>query len=795
MDRHTLWYRQPADAWSKALPIGNGRIGAMVYGAIDIENIQLNEDTLWSGGKTDRINKDCLPNIKKIQKEILNGDIKQAEELTVAAMSGIPQGQRAYMPLGNIFFKYTYNPNRPAPTIPLWNQTVLNQTEVKNYQRWLQMDTGISGCKYSIGDTDYEREMFISYPAKILAIRIQAKGSSKLNFSCMLYRYMNLDQVWKQDAHTIAFGGATGSDGIEYAGMLQVGYTDGKDQIIGEHLFIKDATEVVLLFTAATSYETPCPKDVCVQTLRDAVKKTYNELKVEHINDFGQLYNRLSLKLCTNMNIDVPTDIRLMLVKKGKTDVGCIEQHFNFGRYLLIASSRPGTLPANLQGIWNDTYYLSLCDSKFTININTQMNYWAAEMGNLSECHKPLFDLLERIDQSGRETARCMYGCSGFVAHHNTDIFADTAPQDQCLTATYWLMGGAWLSLHLWYHYEYSKDIEFLKKYFYILQDAVKFFNDYLVKNEEGYYVVVPTLSPENSYIIENDEHTSYNDEKFSDEFLLFSEDFFKKSKSKVTGSLCAGCALDNQILTQLYEVYLESRNILNLKEDNEVARKAEEVLKHICPPRIGRYGQIMEWMKDYEEIEPGHRHVSQLYCVYPGEQVTYEKTPELMDAARQTLERRLKYGGGHTGWSRAWMINLWARFRDGEKACENYLELLKSSTFMNMMDKHPYIGPEAATFQIDGNLGAVSGLLQCFVQNYDNKIVLLPAVSDALAEGSLFGMRLKGNAEISISWRDKKVTECVIKAYEPFYATLYINGYMKNITINAGEQYEYITD
>ena len=760
MEETTLWYGAPAQKWQQALPLGNGRLGAMVSGGVDVETIKLNEDSLWSGDPVDRINPDALGHLPKIRSLIREGKLKEAENMAIYALSATPQSQRAYMPLGCLYMKFDYDEKAPARAVFLWKSSTENDTPVKNYGRFLELENAVSRVSYEIGNTQYTRTHFISYPDQVFVIRLCARGEKKLNFCCFMDRFRMIERTWKQDGATIAMDGNTGSAATAFCGMLRGVVRDGSCEVIGDHLIIRDASEAVLLFAAATAFRSENPRKTCIQRLDQAKELGYERLLQRHQGDYAPIFGSFLLSLGKKRPEagKLPTDERLRLVREGREDPGLMELYFHYGRYLLIASSRPGSLPANLQGIWNEDYDRALADSKFTININTQMNYWAAEMANMSSCHQPLFDLLERMHRTGTDTARRMYGCSGFVAHHNTDLHADTAPQDQCPTATYWVMGGAWLALHLWQHYEYTRDRAFLEKYFYILRDCVRFFNDFLIKNKDGYYVVTPTVSPENTYILADG----------------------------TPGRLCEGCAMDNQILTELYSVYLKGCELIEnrAKDEENVRTRAREILEGICPPMIGKYGQIMEWMEDYEEKEPGHRHISQLYGVFPGELMTFEDTPKLMEAARATLMRRLHYGGGYTGWSRAWMINLWARLRDGNMAYDNFLELLRQSTFPNLMDEHPYINPEGAAFQIDGNLGTLSGLLQCFVQNYKDRIILLSALPKAFLSGEIRGLCLKGHGSLDMQWEEGALVELSIQANEPLAASLYYRDKCREIHI-----------
>ncbi len=393
------------------------------------------------------------------------------------------------------------------------------------------------------------------------------------------------------------------------------------------------------------------------------------------------------------------------------------------------------------------------------------MNYWGAESQNLSECHLPLMDLLEKVKENGEKTAREMYGCRGFMAHHVTDLYGDTAPQDKWMASSYWPMGGAWLATHIWEHYEYTKDRRFLEEHYDTLYQAVLFFKDFLIKDPEGHLVTCPSLSPENTYITENGK----------------------------SGRLTFGPAMDCQILTVLFKDYMEASRILD--KDEDFRKETEGMLEKLPQPQIGSHGQIVEWIRDYREAEPGHRHVSQLYGLYPGNLFTWEETPELMKAAKTTLTRRLENGGGHTGWSRAWLILLWDRLREKEKVLENIQALLSGSTFDNLMDSHPLYGAGAqvvgSVFQIDGNLGASAAVTEMLLQSYGDHLVLLPALPEELSSGSLKGLKIRGGGEVQMTWKDGKVTYLRIHAEEELNKTLEINGEIREIHLNPGEEME----
>ena len=504
-----------------------------------------------------------------------------------------------------------------------------------------------------------------------------------------------------------------------------------------------------------------------------AQEKGYEKLKTDHIADYRRLFgaNRLQLmaddagdaEAQTKQDEDeekqsdgFTTEERLERVRKGEIDLELITTYYDFGRYLLISSSRPGSLPATLQGIWNHRIQPPW-ESKYTININTEMNYWPAMECGLGECVEPLTSLLERMKESGRKTAEEMYGCRGFLAHHNTDIWADTAPQDTYIPATYWVMGAAWLSLIIWEYYEYTLDQEWLEKHYDTLEQAVLFFHDYLVE-DQGEYVTCPSVSPENTYIMENGTHAC----------------------------VCAGPTMDNEILTDLFGAYLKASEILG--RQNEITERTEKIKKKLPKIQIGKYGQIMEWREDYEEQEPGHRHISQLYGLFPSDQFNWE-TPELLQAAENTLERRLSHGGGHTGWSAAWLINLYARLGKGQRAHEMLKKLLSESTFDTLMDNHPHVlGP---VFQIDGNLGGVSGIFQMLVQEYNHKVRILPACPKEWKRGSFQGVCLKGNAVLAFSFNEEKVFGSIC-AKSDWNGNVILGEKVVKLSIKAGEEREF---
>lgn len=760
----TLWYTKPAGQWEEALPLGNGRMGAMISGEVRNEKIQLNEESMWYGGYVDRQNPDAHRFLPEIRELLSTGQIQKAQQLMGLTLTGCPNSMHPYQTLGDIYL-YMDGPETP-----------------KDYKRALDLNRALATVEYTGDGTVYHREMFISHPADCMIIKLEARGRKKINFTARLDRQKQFDGVGKVGKDCIQLWGNLGRGGGEFSMLLAAKTEGGRVRTLGESLIVENADIAYLYFRGDTTYQysseekaeyvayiterpmEPLPElwnewnyyeqqeyryqqalrmfllNKQLEYVRKAMQTGYEQLKQEHMADYGSLFDRMELRLEAEDRNALPTDLRLEQVAE-KEDLQLVNLLFDYGRYLLIACSRKEGLPATLQGLWNKDFQPPW-DSKYTININTEMNYWPAEPCNLSECHMPLFGLLKKVQKRGRKTAREMYGCRGFVAHHNTDMHGDTVPQDLWIPATYWPMGGAWLSTHIWTHYQYTRDKRFLAEYFSVLAEAALFFVDYLVE-KEGYLVTNPSVSPENSYRLPDGE----------------------------TGACCVGATMDYQILRDLFSFCIEAwkeleeaidpdhkelkgvlwqglHQVPDMPAPGELVTQLRKMLDMLPPTRIDSTGRIMEWMEEYEEPEPGHRHISHLYGLYPSDQITVDGTPQLAQAAARTLEERLAHGGGHTGWSRAWIINHYAKLWQGDAAYENICRMLEQSTYPNLFDKHP-------PFQIDGNFGVCSSIAQMLVQSTQERVVLLPALPEAWSSGSVRGLRVVGGAALDMEWKN----------------------------------------
>lgn len=745
-----------AQNWGEALPIGNGRMGGMVFGGVKQERLQLNEDSIWYGKPLNRINPDARKNLEKVRSLILEGRPDEAERLLSYSFTATPQSQRIYQPLADCWLNMHGSCSR------------LSETE--DYRRWLDLNNAVVTTKYTTEKGTVIRECLASYPQQVIAMKLEAKGEESLNFDLLLTREKFYDEMIMDEPDSIYLTGNLGKGGLDFVAGAHIKVCEGSVERIGEHLIVENAKSAYIYINGTSTFYKEDPLEYVRQSLKEAAALSWEELTAAHKEDYQKLFGAVKLQLgpsgaeekescqdCADTKEPadkMTTAKRLAEADSENIDPELIAQYFDFGRYLLISCSRPGSMPANLQGVWNEKM-MPPWESKYTININTEMNYWPAESLGLSECMDPLFDLLDRMRVSGRKNASEMYGCRGFMSHHNTDLWADTAPQDIYIPATYWTQGAAFLSLFLWRHYEYNQDRAWLEKWFPILEEAVLFYLDFLIE-DKGEYVTCPSVSPENTYIMENGIHAR----------------------------VCAGPSMDNQMLWDLFTAYEKAAEVLGKAEDEMVA-EVKQLREKLPPIKIGKHGQIMEWREDYDEEEPGHRHISHLYALYPSSQITLDETPELAEAARTTLNRRVQFGGGYTGWSAAWLIDFYAQLGMEKEAGQMIRKLFVQSTFDNLMDNHPHVG--GAVFQIDGNLGGCDAIAQMLLQDNGRRVILLPACLKTWKEGSFEGVRLKGNAAISFKWTESSVTG-TIQAQSDWNSKVICRGKVLDFSLKAGE-------
>lgn len=737
MTETILRYKTSARDFSEALPIGNGRMGGMVFGKPADELIRLNEDSLWSGGLRHRINPNAKEGLAEIRELLKEGDIPAAERVAFTKMQGVPENMRHYMPLGDLTISMEFG------------------GKARDYSRILDLSTAVTGVSFSANGVLYTRNVFCSAPDQVMVVDIHSDTPNSVSLTCGLGgREDYYDENRPCGDNMIIFTGGTGSaDGIFFAACLGAKAEGGTVETIGNKISIKNANSVMLILSARTSFYTENYIESAEVDVEMALDCSYDELYYRHVSDYKELFDRVELSLNDNSGENLSgfaVDERLSRLQGDVMDSrDCerlihdnklIELYFNYGRYLMISASRAGTQPMNMQGIWNEDMLPKL-GSRYSVNINTEMNYWCAESCNLPECHLPLFDLLERVCENGSVTAKEMYGIEkGFVCHHNTDIWGDTAPQDLWMPSTLWVTGGAWLALHIFEHYEYTLDVDFLNEKYHILKAAAEFFAEFLIEDSEGRLVTCPSVSPENTYI----------------------------TKKGITGCLCMGPSMDSQIITVLFNDVIKAAEILG--KDSKFADKLKTLLERIPAPETGKYGQIKEWAADYDEVEAGHRHVSQLFALHPADIITPAKTPRLADAARATLVRRLVHGGGHTGWSCAWITNMWARLGDGHMVYENLKKLITHSTNPNLINKEP-------SFRVDGNFGGTAAITEALLQSTAGTITLLPALPDEWSEGSIRGIRGKGGFEFEMSWKNGRLEKASVISHYGGVCRLRING------------------
>lgn len=770
-----LFFEEPArDDWNRALPIGNGRLGAMIFGNLAAERIQLNEDSLWNGGPRDRNNPDSREQLPILRQLMVEGRLKEAHALANDALAGIPDSMRCYEPLADLMFDFQHpgiavDRSMNIAVAERSSDPTFSSQDLTAYRRSLSLDTALAQVDYTMGGHRFSRAHLASAPDDVLAFRFQAHTPGTLSFRLRIlrgplqsYSSRYADGASQIDRHGLmVWGRAGGEDGVGFALCLRIAMDGGTLRPMGDTLTVKGAHTATLVLSAATTFRQPDPKAFVLDASARALNLGWDQLHANHQADYKPLFQRVTLQLGSSEQTEIPTDKRLQRHWEGGTDPGLAALYYQFGRYLLIAGSRPGSLPLNLQGIWNQDFQPPW-GSKFTININTEMNYWPADAGNLSECVEPLLTMVERLIEPGRKTAQTMYGCRGFVTHHNTDIWADTCPTDRNLACSYWPMGGAWLTLNLWDHYEFRRDPALLRRLQPILKEASLFFVDYLVEDSQGRLVICPSVSPENTYRLPNGE----------------------------VGTMSVGCSMDSQILDKLFRATGEACALLG--EDADFAAEVESIRLRLPQPAINSEGRLQEWPEDYEELEPQHRHVSHLFALHPGDQISPGTTPELAAAARRSLERR---GDSGTGWAIAWKINFWARLLDGNRAHQllrNLFQLVDSSAGMNYRHggSYPNLFCAHPPFQIDGNFGGCAAIAEMLVQSHERKdgkpvIRLLPALPDEWASGSLSGLCARGGFELAFTWENKTVTAITIRSGSGGDCLLVFNGQAHNLTLS----------
>lgn len=746
-----LWYEAPAKIWNDALPVGNGRVGAMVFGNPDNERIQFNEETYWSGGPYSSVVKGGAKYLPEVQDLVFKEKWLEAQKLFGSKLMGYPVEQQKYQPMGNLILQLN------------------NSKAYTNYKRWLDLTTGITGVEYSSEGVKYKREVFSSIPDQAIVVRLTADQKNKISFTATLRGVRNQDHsnyatdYFHMDAtgnNTLILTGKSadylGVKGqLKYEAKLKAICEDGTMKIDGDYLEVNNATSVTLYLVAATNFVNY--KDVSADEharvenyFKGFQDKKYDDIKASQIVDYQKYFNRVTLRLPTTPQSFLSTDQRLQN-NVTVTDPSLSALAYQFGRFVLITSSLPGTQAANLQGIWNEDAD-PMWDSKYTTNINLQMNYWPVEAANLSECADPLYQLVKDVSDQGAQVAKENYGCSGWVLHQNTDLWMVAAPMDGPTWGTF-TTAGAWLCNQLWQQYLYTEDPGYLKKIYPLIKGSAEFFMDFLVKQPgTDFYVTNPSNSPENF-------PDRPNNGKYFDE---------------VTGSfipgtnICAGSSIDMQIIHDLFSNFVDATSLLNT--DKDFSKKVAERKKMLLPPKIGPDGTLQEWAQDWGQTEHPHRHMSPLYGLYPGDMLSYTKTPQLMNACKALLIQR---GDESSEWSRAWKVCLWTRMKDGNHALKILKGYYKDESHVQLLSGRGRV------MQIDGTQGVAAGIAEMLIQSHDGKIELLPALPDEWSEGDVKGMCTRGAFVVNMKWMQNKITSLEILSKQGGICRIQLNSKM----------------